>query len=564
MDPAHFIDYSVLGSYDWGMNDNLARFIQVPGKWFSFSPLPQSLAIGLVSQLIVGAPAVWPRCRPGQYLPGVRLSPLNVESAHDVPSFQFEASLRAIKSLLPAFKLDDVDVLASQRALEKLFNYVAGEATESILLHLDVIGCTLVIEDRGALYDEVELAKFLTFVAHPETIQQEYQCLGYFKITERHQERCRGHFRVLKYNIGPLNCIVRCLSESSLSQMPQQMEKHGAPTDHLQTPLRPEPDIPNGNGSTNINVENTPNNPESATRGHAIESSTTLKPLAPKVTIVHTPESPGPLSGSAPPFTPNTAFQLPGENSARPLMANNPYPLHTFPRYLKHLHEGQVVTVQGATGADVAASEFRKLRISTNDGPNNHTVDALLGSEPSPQVDAQAHTGAGHEDRHDGTGAQLPEPSTADNQLTQESLVAVQCQDISHKDGPTDSPNMTALYLSRTFNSVYVGYVNNGHIETTAEHIQRRTLTGWGAKQENQVKLGKLASLLRHLSKVCRERHSDSRQGTGRLAVFNINQADSPALRIVSAPDSVLKPPLRDYMIRELWSEAVLLPERHV
>ena len=528
----------------------------------------------LIENLFLGAPPYWHRGWPGWSLIASDVSPSDVEKAHDVPSYQFEASLRAVRSSLPAFKFDNVDVLTSQRALEKLFSIVAGEATQDFVLHLDLVGCTLVIEDRSARYDNGPLAKLLTRVAHPDSKPQGLQHRDFTLITGPKSKKCRGHFRVLNYTLGPVNCVVRCLAEASSARKRQkgimsESQKDGnsllinKTLQHLQTPERRESDTPVGNGNANTSVGSTPDSPESPTRGGATNSSTTLQELVPEFPIINAPKNSTPLSAAAPSFTPKASFQLPGETSKRPLMSNNPYPPQYLPNFLQGAPGGPLVTVQGVTGANAVELKLGGLKASQSGGPNGRSVDAPPLSEHSIRVGAQVHAASRHTNQCDDTTTQIPETTIGENQLTQQRLLALQTENISHKYGLTISPNMAALYLSRTFGLMHVGYSSRGHIETITEQEHRRTMTLWEAQKVTGENLKKLASLLCHLSKLCRERQAKMGKETGLIALFHIDAGGSGVLQIVSTPESFLRPSLPEYLTRAMWSEAVLQPERH-
>lgn len=206
-----------------------------------------------------------------------------------------------------------------------------------------------------------------------------------------------------------------------------------------------------------------------------------------------------------------------------------------------------MVTVQRATKATIIETELAKLQVS---------IDGNRGE--SGHISAPAR----HTKQREGTA--IRESSTAEEDLQEahQALIAIQTEHLSGTHKLEISPNMAALYLSRTIHVAHIGYCNrkrdDGRLDSVCLQDTRRIRHLWEQHEHNYIKFGKLASLLSHLYKLSHERRNTLGKEAPHIAVSRQNEDGNAELRIISPPENFLKPPLPQYIIGEMWTEAVL------
>lgn len=162
-------------------------------------------------------------------LPLSGVSSWDIRVTHDVPLYQYEASVLAVHSSFPAYKFDDVDILTSHDVLGKLFNWLSGETEDDFDFFLFLVGRTMIIEDRSVRFGasgNMNLTPQRERVVHPDKTRPQdrwdkHRHRTFTTFPDSAEKYARGHFRVLRYNIGPLMCVVRCHVEAAL-ESPQQ------------------------------------------------------------------------------------------------------------------------------------------------------------------------------------------------------------------------------------------------------------------------------------------------------------------------------------------------------
>ncbi|KAM5385431.1 hypothetical protein ACJZ2D_001072 [Fusarium nematophilum] len=167
-----------------------------------------------------------------------------------LPDQPFEVVFQAMQVMNRTFKFDGVDVLISRNSLRHLFNFCLGRAGKSFRIALFLVNNTLVVERSE------ESAK--------EMMIQGAGLSGYGHSFEKAvtvppegMEDSAGHHRVLKYNIGGLNCAVRLEVDARLAgpgEKSNTRAEGGKPTD-LSSAADGEPQATDqGAATTNVEV----------------------------------------------------------------------------------------------------------------------------------------------------------------------------------------------------------------------------------------------------------------------------------------------------------------------
>lgn len=499
--------YSVWGSYDWGLTKAGDYRQWVPGKLLRNRHPKEKIPINTL--FAIGGPPVWKGVKIGTQLPPPNSFYLDVEQAHDIPLYQHEASLIAIQKFSPAQKFDDVDVLTSHNALEKLFDFVAGEANKASVLHLFLRGSTMVIEDRSARYDEKpvrDLASRVRQYGSTHLKQQE------FCEPENRKRKCTaGHFRLLQYNIGPLNCVVRSLAQASFGEDLYR-------------------DIMNVETCTTRNTERSTQRVVSRSPGPNVQKRPDF-PVPTHVSTAGNSKPNGganvvesfekhvtPLHGGAAVFTPRMGNELSGAAAKfSPKASPGVCAVIPDPR------TPTVVTVPGAGSRHISITA--KPNLPSQAPPSWNT--GAMNSQGSTQLDALK---------------------------TQQRLAVVQTEDLSNKGGVNTPLNMASLWLSRASNIIKVGHAND-RIESIEYRDLRRSLEEWEASKEAQANLKRLASLLDHLRCFLEERQVKRVAGAACVATLSVDEGGHPTLRLLDGPLGWLQLPLPKHLMAAMWSE---------
>ncbi|KAF4984081.1 hypothetical protein FDECE_17158 [Fusarium decemcellulare] len=174
--------YQMLCSYSWASKKKEPEpTIYVPGHLPSWRPIDFPLYI---------APD-----RAGRFVEA---------NSSPVLEFPFDAAFKAMKVMNPAFKFDHVDILANRSSLMTLFAFCKRTNIKEMLrINLYMVRNTLVIERPGEFAKDSTTGQGIS---------------DHRKFVEAHSpdnmNDAGGHHRVLRYQLGDLNCVVRTQADT--------------------------------------------------------------------------------------------------------------------------------------------------------------------------------------------------------------------------------------------------------------------------------------------------------------------------------------------------------------
>ncbi|KAH7350250.1 hypothetical protein BKA66DRAFT_541509 [Pyrenochaeta sp. MPI-SDFR-AT-0127] len=151
--------------------------------------------------LVPGGPPRWePPPLPVTLSPDSGLNCKN-QGISRVPKYPFEPAFQAMSIMNPNLQLDGVDIIANRNSLRKLFDFVAGKRQEPFCMGLCMVKNTLFISRKE---------KTARMMIHG------YANSGYghnfeeaFSTPEPGLAGSGSHHRVIRYDLGHLNCVVR-------------------------------------------------------------------------------------------------------------------------------------------------------------------------------------------------------------------------------------------------------------------------------------------------------------------------------------------------------------------
>lgn len=142
--------YELVGSYNWSsVGEGSEDVYYVPGK---FAPQLNRSSLGVLTfpSYLTGAAPMWQdHTLPMQLPPDTRLPAMDSETAQDLPTYPYQASLEAIQIMKPGHSLDDVDILADWKVLRNLLTFVMGKQGPACRIKLYLVKKTLIIEMRS-------------------------------------------------------------------------------------------------------------------------------------------------------------------------------------------------------------------------------------------------------------------------------------------------------------------------------------------------------------------------------------------------------------------------------
>lgn len=128
----------------------------------------------------------------------------------------------------PSIKLDDVDVMAHAGVLVYLFgvarqSFKAAQETNAvgIALDLSLFNNTLVIKKRTKYSKRSRLSV---------TSRENTEAWEFFEAATDPVPRVENsgfHYRLLRYNIGPVSCVVRTMANGTIQEMPAARDPSG-------------------------------------------------------------------------------------------------------------------------------------------------------------------------------------------------------------------------------------------------------------------------------------------------------------------------------------------------
>lgn len=197
LDPDDIIVTSKAGcetlcSYNW-LKD--ASDIVVPGTMGSMDNLESKLTTA------IGGPPQWsPRSLPYTLPKDTGYSSEDAKAAK-LPEFPFEPAFRALATMNPSMKLDDVNIITRRNSLRKLLDFAAGKIQDPFRMDLHMVNDTLFINRKEPS------AAFMIYGAHNPGYGHSFEA----EFTKPHTglDQSHSHHKVIRYPLGHLNCVVQ-------------------------------------------------------------------------------------------------------------------------------------------------------------------------------------------------------------------------------------------------------------------------------------------------------------------------------------------------------------------
>lgn len=123
------------------------------------------------------------------------------QNSFRVPKYPFEVVFQAMNVTNPTFRFNDVDVITNRNSLRHLLDFCRGKCRDSFRIDLYLVQDTLVIERRERSTREMIRGRGNSGFGHSFEQAVTQPPPGMTDIA--------GHHRVLRYDLGGLNCAVR-------------------------------------------------------------------------------------------------------------------------------------------------------------------------------------------------------------------------------------------------------------------------------------------------------------------------------------------------------------------
>ncbi|EUC48689.1 hypothetical protein COCMIDRAFT_86769 [Bipolaris oryzae ATCC 44560] len=173
--PVHSTEgFETLCSYNW-QNDGTIYIPGGPPKWTPL-PLPTTLAQDAGHHFID-------------------------QNAARVPKYPFEPAFRALSLMNPGTNLTAVDIVANRNSLRKLLDLSAGKKLDPFCMGLNLVNSTLVISRKE------RTAQHMVHGAPNSGYGHNFEKA--FTTPDKDLGNSSSHHRVIRYRIGPLDCVVR-------------------------------------------------------------------------------------------------------------------------------------------------------------------------------------------------------------------------------------------------------------------------------------------------------------------------------------------------------------------
>ncbi|KAI4692886.1 uncharacterized protein J4E88_001256 [Alternaria novae-zelandiae] len=123
------------------------------------------------------------------------------QNASRVPKYPFEPVFAALAVMKPNVVLDQVDIIANRNSLRKLLDFSAGRRLDTFCMGLHMVGNTLVVsrKERNAQ----QMIHGAPNAGYGHNFEKA------FTMPDHGMGNSSSHHRVIRYHIGPLDCIVR-------------------------------------------------------------------------------------------------------------------------------------------------------------------------------------------------------------------------------------------------------------------------------------------------------------------------------------------------------------------
>ncbi|OAG12103.1 uncharacterized protein CC84DRAFT_67352 [Paraphaeosphaeria sporulosa] len=121
--------------------------------------------------------------------------------AAKLPTYPYEPAFRALATMNPSTKFDDIDIVTRRNSLRKLLDFAAGKAIDPFRMDLHMVNDTLFISRKEAS------AAFMIHGAHNSGHGHNFETR--FTKPGNGLNQSHSHHRVVRYLLGHLNCVVQ-------------------------------------------------------------------------------------------------------------------------------------------------------------------------------------------------------------------------------------------------------------------------------------------------------------------------------------------------------------------
>ncbi|KAF4974933.1 hypothetical protein FZEAL_8196 [Fusarium zealandicum] len=188
--------YELLCSYNWVIKPQPTVYVPgIPNLTYSLLPW------NFTKLTIVGEPPQWsPKPLPLRIAPDSGFHFID-QNSFRVPKHPFEVVFQAMGTMNPTKKFDGIDVLVNRNSLRHLLDFCHGRCGESFRINLYMVQNTLVIERCE------KSARHMIRGSHRSGFGHNFEKA--VTVAPTGMSDIAGHHRVLRYDLGGLNCAVR-------------------------------------------------------------------------------------------------------------------------------------------------------------------------------------------------------------------------------------------------------------------------------------------------------------------------------------------------------------------
>ncbi|KAH7392005.1 hypothetical protein DE146DRAFT_722949 [Phaeosphaeria sp. MPI-PUGE-AT-0046c] len=135
------------------------------------------------------------------------------QHAGRVPTHQFEPVFQALAALQSDERFDDVDIVVNRGSLQQLLKWVNHKSHQAFHLDLDIVGNTLFLGRK---------VKKPKAASSADSYGRSFE--EFFTIEDPELENADGHHRMLKYDFGGLNMVVRVEADACVPNTEYDIE----------------------------------------------------------------------------------------------------------------------------------------------------------------------------------------------------------------------------------------------------------------------------------------------------------------------------------------------------
>jgi hypothetical protein len=123
------------------------------------------------------------------------------QNAHRVPKYPFEPAFHALSIMNPNMSLNTVDIVANRNSFRKLIEFAAGWRRDPWCMGLHMVNNTLFISRKEK--NAIQMIHGSANSGYGHNFEKA------FTKPQEDMESSSSHHRVIRYHIGPLDCVVR-------------------------------------------------------------------------------------------------------------------------------------------------------------------------------------------------------------------------------------------------------------------------------------------------------------------------------------------------------------------